>query len=171
MRMVLIEITDGVHINEPDSRNDTITDNNAFGAVIPRQLGISRSNRISRTFLLRQDHDPSDPARYADRWLIRNFFTVTDYFISNIIIFTTRELRFLGYVLSCIYSLYLLRYCTTNVRILFYYVFYYEQHSMRAPHWSWRSRIDTHKWPCRAFRYEIMIWCCQSGIFHATAIA
>ena len=49
-----------------DSRNDPITADNVIGSVISRQLMITRSNRISRTIVLRSDHDPSDPACYVD---------------------------------------------------------------------------------------------------------
>ena len=57
-----------------------------IGSLISRQLPISWSDWIPQSILLRSDHDPGDPARYVDRWWIRNFNTTIGPFISNITI-------------------------------------------------------------------------------------
>ena len=147
-----------------------------IGSLISRQLTISRSDRIPWTILLRSNHDPGDPVRYADRCWIRNFITTIDHFISNITIVKIYKLPGNIYwnmvcLVStvCIFSMTLITYTYLSKYGMSKPYCIVSKHCVRALNRPWCFRIGTHKWRRHTSNCDVMNRYHQSDVFHLIA--
>ena len=146
----------------PNSRNDSIIACNAIGSSISRQLLISRSgrndpaligSRSQRFSLLRGS--VVDQKFYHSSWFFyqqyRHIYTLHN-----------AGKLYRKHVLSCVNNLQIfneVNHMHVPVEHDLSKAFCDDQRRMRALHWLWRSRIDTHEWSCHIPR---VISCCIS---------